>query len=313
MIADSVHRQMPSFGALAKQMAHWTSRSLLTVIVLVAGLGFGRQVLQWWAIDPPQSAAASTPASPENRLGDLGRWHLIQFSNQAWSLRRQTITGDKHVVTEQLRKNCRELLETTHFTSGLPSAKDDRFLTFLLGTTPVAQEPTRWRLYEFHEAFPMSVGIAQLPSPGRLRSEKDNTHTKSSYGIVVWAIAIPSGRQGWMLYMFLPKGTSSDKTPDSTPVPLPPETHGTLALEVADGEGTVAFRGPDRRRDWRRFYDDWFARHDWKTATTWQTTDNAWYAKFATCDGQTSADVCFNPDNRGQCSGLLVLTRNTKK
>ena len=41
----------PGFAGLAKRISAWTTRGLLTLMVLVAGLGFGRQVLKWWAAD----------------------------------------------------------------------------------------------------------------------------------------------------------------------------------------------------------------------------------------------------------------------
>ena len=59
-----VSSEPPGFAALAKRISSWTTNSLLTLLVLVAGLGFGRQVLKWWRADasPPAGRASFRPA-----------------------------------------------------------------------------------------------------------------------------------------------------------------------------------------------------------------------------------------------------------
>ena len=44
-------KQPQGMGRLALRISRWTTNSLLTVMLLVIALGFGRQVLHWWHDD----------------------------------------------------------------------------------------------------------------------------------------------------------------------------------------------------------------------------------------------------------------------
>ena len=156
-LPNLVNATMPSnrlkshdFAALAKRISAWTTNSLLTLIVLVAGLGFGRQTLKWWAADASPSSVVALPTdSPD----DLAQLHTLQFGDNSWSLRRRLVAGDKNKAVEQLRTACREVL-VTGASADKPPTGEDRFLAFLAGSTPVDQEPGKWRLYELQETFP---------------------------------------------------------------------------------------------------------------------------------------------------------------
>ena len=264
------------FAALAKRISAWTTNSLLTLLILVAGLGFGRQVLKWWAADASASPIASDrPASP---------FQTLQFGDNAWSIGRRSVAGDKKAAIEQLRVACREVLETEPSTAKPPSKAK---LDFLTGLTPVDQKAGKWRLYELHDAFPMAVGV---------NSKEDRA--------VVWGLAMPMGDRQWTLSTFQAGISTTEGHCSKCDIPLPPGGCKTLAMSAADGR-IIAFGGPDQTDEWKRFYDDWFSHHGYQTAT-WRQVGSAWCAKFA---GQGDlVDVCFGPDGRGGLRGLLVMT-----
>ena len=84
--ADSAAAPQSGFVRLARRISAWTTNGLLTVIILVAGLGFGRQVLHWWAADTRAKTASGTPSAGDG-LGDPSQPHVLQFGDQPWSLR----------------------------------------------------------------------------------------------------------------------------------------------------------------------------------------------------------------------------------
>ncbi len=268
-----------NFAVLAKRISAWTTNSLLTLLILVAGLGFGQQVLRWWAEDASASSiTVDHPTSP---------FQTLQFSNNAWSIGRRSVIGDKQTAVEQLRIACRELLEKAPTLEKTPSQKG---LDFLAGLTPVDQKPGKWRLYELQDAFPMAVGV---------NAKEDCA--------VVWGLAMPVGDQQWTLSTFQ-MGNSRSEGQIKGEVPLPPGGSQTLAMSTSDGR-IVAFSGPNRSEDWKKFYDDWSSQQGYQK-TDWRQVGSAWYAKFL--KPGDSVDVRFGPNERGDLSGLWMMTQRSR-
>ncbi len=305
MTEDPAAIKPPDFAALARRIGSWTSKCLLTLIVLVAGLAFGRQVLRWWAEDEQTTAPAQTIALPADRLGDPAAPHTIEFGDSPWSMRRQTISGDRAQAIERLRAVCREMLDTisplSPPTIKTPSEeKAAGFLATLEKTKPTAESPGRWRLYEFHETFPMIAGIAE--SPRR---------------VLLWGMAIPAGPTGWTLCVFQPIVGQVANLPQPggrqgrlATCPTPPDARKTLSLRVDGGGAIVAFVGGANPSQWISFYNDWSKKNDWRRPAAWQMIGTAWHAKFIRPDrdGGGSLDIRFGPDNRGGFSGLGMLS-----
>ena len=61
-------KQPPDMGRLARRISRWTTNSLLTVMLLVIALGFGRQVLHWWH-DDATPRGRLRKVSPHRRTG----------------------------------------------------------------------------------------------------------------------------------------------------------------------------------------------------------------------------------------------------
>ena len=172
--------QLHDFAALAKRVSAWTTNSLFTLLVLVVGVGFGRQVTSWWGAD------TSLPPTVAASVDDPAAWQMLQFGEASWSLCRRSVMGDKQEAIKQLRAACRQVLLAGPSVDQSPA--DARFLTFLAGCTPVDQEPGKWRLYELREAFPMTVGVLTRP----------NTQDR----VAVWGLAMPMGAKLWTLNTF---------------------------------------------------------------------------------------------------------------
>ena len=81
MSDDSGPQPSPSFATLARRISAWTTRGLLTLMVLVAGFGLGRQVLRWWADDAAPASPKSMPAAGDS-LGDPAKPHTVEFGDR---------------------------------------------------------------------------------------------------------------------------------------------------------------------------------------------------------------------------------------
>ncbi len=306
MAPDRLSSAAPGFAAVATQISSWTTKGLLTAIVLLAGLGFGRQILTWWAAD------ATSPGNPANgpamgALGDPRQLATIQFGDDCWSLRRRSITGDKAKAVEQLRAACREVLQAGPPAVQAPRAEEEEFLAFLSNAIPVDQKPNQWRLYEFHAALPMAVGLVRPGAIGAQTSPARGNLAQAGYRVVTWGIAVPTAEAAWTLCTYQSATASPEGSAGLVDVPLPPGGHQTLLLQSAGGR-TVAVSGPDRPAQWRRFYEDWFRRQGWRPAAGWRAFGSALVCEVRRAHRRGSVDIHFGADGRGGLSGLLLMT-----
>lgn len=301
------------YARLAKRISAITTNCLLTAIVLIAGLGFGRQVLKWWAGDGEEPVAASRAAQGTDGLGDPARLHVLQFGDQTWSLRRQSIFGDKRAAAIALRANCREVVRQGGWPTDRPPKSERELLSRLAASEPVEQESAAWRLYELDEAFPMVVGTrrpadeADRPASKRVSATADR--------IVTWGLAIPDGADAWTVCTFQPESSSGEKAGGLSEIPLPPECSRTLAMRVAGGGAILAFEGPPRPKRWIEFYNDWFSTHNWKAAGSWQHLGSGWHGRFSTPGSGPagSVDVHFGTGGRGRSIGLIMTAPSPRR
>jgi hypothetical protein len=100
------------FRGLAKRIAGRTTDLIAIGVVLVGGLTLGRQVLEWWRTDPPETVAA-TNALP----GTAGPWGAantpvqLEFGEYPLALRRETIAGDREAAMTALVSACRAAVQ----------------------------------------------------------------------------------------------------------------------------------------------------------------------------------------------------------
>jgi hypothetical protein len=298
------------FALVAQRISAWTTRGLLTLIILIAGLGFGRQVLRWWAADDNPAGGAYRPDPADGGLGDPSHPHVIQFGDQPWSIRRQSLAGTTATAADGLRGVCRELIGgQARLPIGQPEQAERDLLAKLQDRRPIEQEQGKWQLYELSEGLPMVVGTREMPAPSSAVGGSGLAQTTRR--VVIWGLAIPAGLEAWTVYTFQPV-SSSDSLPGEGPeVPLPPGSRRLVSLRTADGGAIAAFAGPEQPDAWVEFYRAWSVRHDWKPVQDWQRVGSRWHARYTSATGEppTWIDVQFGPDGRGQYTGLVVITR----
>jgi hypothetical protein len=306
MAAD---KQPRDFASIARRVTDWTTKSLLTALILVAGLGFGRQVLRWWAADRTKPAAASTPVLSD-ALGDPWQPHVLQFGDQPWSLRRQSISGDQAAAMTALQQSCRQCVAASAPASAKPSEAECRFLASLSKLKPSDEQPGKWQLYELPYGFPMVVGV-RPPPPGA-----GGQLAETPRRVVIWGLAMPAGAQTWTVLVFQPDSDAGGPIAAPSGLPIPPDSRRLVAMQAADGGAIVAFAGSERPEVWKQFYTDWFARHGWKATEKWRPTGSSWHAQYTAAAAVASAavaDISLSSDVHGQNTGLLTTSISGKQ
>jgi hypothetical protein len=331
--------QAASFGKLAKRIAGITSNSLCTAIVLVAALGIGRQILRWWSADAPRQSASPQNFEFTGGLGDPSRLHLLQFGRQKWSMARREFQGSQAGAAEQLRRDCREQIETAASPLEKPTPEQTKLLETLAKMPAIDSEPRHWQLFApDRENELILVGVkpplkeadslgATAGSPSSAQPPtKSNTAGQASSGtpqsdsvgvpesgdnnpsqVVLWGIGLPKGNDVWSLLLFIPSSGGSDSIPLLPDIPLPPKCRKILAVQAVKGGAMVGFSGPGEPASWREHFEISFARGGWKPIFPWQCTASAWYAQYRSKDKNIVVDLHFHPDSKGGMAGLAIV------
>ncbi|MGA2032691.1 MAG: hypothetical protein ABSG68_10565 [Thermoguttaceae bacterium] len=312
-MADEHHGQQaggPSFAQIAKRISGWTSNCLLTALIVVAGLGFGRQVLRWWSTAAPTTAPSPSPSDVSDNPAAV---RDLQFGNHPWVLRQQSVGGDPPTAARALRALCRDIVASARPTEQADPT-ETALLADLAGRAPVEQSPGQWQLFEFRQGFLAVLCTRYWPaaSPGPGRAGKKLA--EAAPRVVAWGLGVPAGRQAWSLYVFQPVAAQEDSrlvgpALRSGEVPIPPQSSRILSIRVASGGTMAAFAGPPRPAAWTQFYDQWFAAHGWTLRQPWGRLGTHWHVSFASSEPRPAlAEIQFAPDERGGLRGFLIVT-----
>jgi hypothetical protein len=291
---------------LAKRISVWTSRWIVSAVILIAGLAFGRQVLYWWGSDRAEDGASPPQSVAAGALGDLRAEHTLEFGDTAWRMSRQLVAVDEGQVLRELQGRCAAVLRECAAPSGEPGPAERDFLKRVAGQKPAQEQAGQWRLFALDAAFPMVIGTRKLtPSPGvpgdRLVSGGER--------VVTWGLAAPSGGKAWTLYTFQPAPPAGGESPFSE-LPTPPGSRRTLLIRAADGGAVVSFRGHDSPNECKRFVDSWLAANGWRATGQWQPNGATWSLRCtrAVDNRRDSLDVLLVSDGSGEMTGLVLRT-----
>jgi len=301
----------PSFQQLARRISSWTSRLLLSALILVVGLAFGRQVLHWWRADPVGPGLGGVLGPGTGRPGPrLDAVQVICFGRAGWTLRQRQLLGDRQSALGALRAECRRAAEVSKPSQAEPPALEERSLVARLASQlAVEREPGRWRMYELDEGVPM---VVVLTDEGIADASTEGDHlVAASAGVITWGMAVPQGDCAWTVYAFQPESSTATASSDRAKIALPPEADRVLVLETADGSSVAGFEmaGPADRA--RGVFDRWYAEHGWTATGPWQGLGEAWCRRFESQDSQRPcvADVRVGVTADGRMRGVVTSCR----
>lgn len=296
------------FALLAMRISSWTSKCLLSALILVAGLAFGRQVLEWWRADEPGSLGPPPQLAMTDGLGDPARTHQLQFGDAPWAMVRRAAVGSREEVAAVLRSSCQELTIASELPAAAAGPSEQEFLASLVRQSPVAEEPDQWQIHELHGGFPMVVGT-RAPAAAPPSTEGEQV-AEGSRRVVTWGLAVPVADEAWTLYTFHPATSADGPLADLPEIPLPPNSRKTISMRASGGGAMVAFSGGPQGGVWRPFFDRWFHQRGWRAVAKWTRSGSTWHSRYArAADRPTQTiDVQFGPDGRGRLAGLLLIT-----
>jgi hypothetical protein len=303
-------------GGLARRISRWTTNCLLTVMLLVIALGFGRQVRHWWHDDTvaQRGGKGDSPIFADTKIGTVpsgsADTEVLVFGDQNWSIRRQEFTGAPGAVPAALVQFCRTAIADVPPRGDAADAVEEDVLKRLAAEKPVAEEPGKWRLFQGSEGVPIVIGTRNVWQPAAR-----TTLAKPLYRVVIWGMAAPASTSAWTIYVFQAGGAGTGISQSMVQLPLPPGGHRLASIGAA-GNSITAFSADGGLDDpIRRFYDRWFTEHGWTAAIGWRQSGTGWQARFETSAGGTAVavDVRLSSDSKGRCTGLLMESQLESK
>jgi hypothetical protein len=287
-------------------MSAWTTRALLTLVVVVATLGFGREVVHWWHAEPDDPTLLR-PFSPAAGPDDQGQPCVLQFGSSPWSLRRQSLLGSKEQAIAALRRLGLSAMQAGPGPSEPAGDAERRFLAGLASAKPVDQQPGQWSLYQLNSVFPRVVGVrGTLPAEA---ATKGGAVALSACRVVTWGMAIPMPEGAWTMYVFSPTATSQAEGKSVEP-PIPPDGTKLLSLHVLGGGLVMSFRGRAAPESWISFYDRWLSQSPWEPIGGWQRGPGRCGLRCRERQSRSGGalDLEFVVEPQGQVTGLLMIT-----
>ena len=280
-------------------MTGWGSNLLATGVIVIAGLTFGRQVVEWWGVEP--TVAPPPAAGVALDVGRHGAAHCVRLGDFPFLLERRLLTGDKQAVLAELRSGCRRRLAEADIkaAAAAPGPAQRRMLAGLTGLQPVEEVGRTAVIYELADGpAPLAVGVVLagasqpnfVPPAGRI----DDTPRPA--GVVCWGMAVPRGPprgaagsspSDWTLFIW-----SGEQTAASTLDPLggwlPDAAERTLTVGGREGVVLTGFRLPGGAADWQAHFDRAARRRGMEIVLNWRPSHGVWFAGYRDADGATA-------------------------
>ena len=257
---------MTTFGDLAKRIYAWTSRGLVSAMILVTGLAFGRQVLQWWrAGDEPTAATQARPLDL-GQLGNPGQDHCLEFGGSDWSMVRGTASGDAEAVSRQLQAQCAEAIRSCRLPQTPPGPAECDLLRRIASQPPVMEQPGQWRLHALDVGIPVVVGTREVNEPEAAGNDKV---AKTTPRVVTLGMAAPSSEGSWITYTFQSTSPAEGGEAGIHGIPIPPRSRKLMGVRAADGAAMVTFRVSLPQEEWMRIFSSWLKEQGWQIPSGW--------------------------------------------
>ncbi len=305
-----------SLASVARQVSRRSIDLVAIALVIGASLSLGKQVLEWWGVDP---ATPQLTAPLDTLAAGTGGPMTLEFGDRPLRLTHRTITGDRPAALRTLLRGCRDALDAwaKRPEHGMPAGPTEAETQLLARTTelrPIEEQPGKWQIYQVDLPFQLLVGVGITESP-RSSATESNAELPAAPAtqrhLVSWAIMLPQSEKAWTLYAFEIKseaGTAGDETtPD---MPMPPESRRLLSMTDRSGGRFVGIAGEGTPIHWQQFYNGWFTAHGWENASGWREVGGHWSARFRHPEtaGATVVDLQFGSNEQRGTSGVICVT-----
>ena len=298
---------------LAARWGNWAANLLVSGVLVVVGLVFGREVLQWWYVDSPsppgriRSGDSPTPSMMESDAEfQFGDWPLV--------FRHGVAAADLPAALEQLKQECARTALDASSAGAPPGPAESRLLAELAPETADLELPGGGRLYLRTRPLPMAVAVnggragrerrvlawgILFPSRGVAEDGGDGTGAESGWSWYTWRTADGRGADG---------DGAGEKLEASADFPELPGGRRLLAIRLPSGETRVGYAGTATGRRWRDACQAWYVGRGWRLDGAWETAARAWSGRFQHDDPPRRAEILIRAEPSGQIQAFLNVS-----
>jgi hypothetical protein len=288
---------------IAARIGNFATNVLVSGVILIVGLAFGREIISWWRAD----AASETPTPITSVLGeynplDSSERQLLECGDFPFVLNRQDFSGDADEVVAQLRIACRHAVGSAAPLVREYSPAEQRMLAAARKLAPVEERANHWSIYQIDTPLPMVVGVRSFGSQVATAEQR----------VVSWGLAVPDAtpegepQSEWTLFTYS-SDTIAGAPPDRLIRPAPPGGQRTLSLRTERRDAVVGYTGTGTVASWIKFYDALFVGLPAQPSGDWQVGAGSWRRRFETAEME-SVNVVIRCDAANNLRSLVITS-----
>jgi hypothetical protein len=156
------------FGHFARRWGQWASNLLVSGVVIVVAIALGREVLQWWYVDPapmalgrPNNSGAPADVTLDDPLGLPGTSEELRFGELPFAFGHGVVEGKAEKAVDVLARECERAAALADAAEREPGPAEQRLLALLQGEKPrIGRRRHRWSTYVIARPVPMAVAVS---------------------------------------------------------------------------------------------------------------------------------------------------------
>lgn len=267
------------WSVVAARIAAWTSRMLVSFLVIAAALVFTSQILRWWRTPPTVPLTAIT--APQNDI-----WTSVEWVDADWTTTWYTASGPEEEVTHDLAWRMLQATSGAAIPADIPNEKELSVLRHLTEREPFLKDEKGAAVFRLNQALPIWLGVRSADGVDSAEFSRNETldsigsadpgpsRTAKAVRIVAWGFLVPLDGDLWRIALAV-SGTPPAGQRTAPEIPLPAGAEPGLTLRFGDGSMLQAFRGEHADKSaWMAHFDAWLEGRGWSADSKWQVRDH---------------------------------------
>lgn len=267
------------WSVTASRIADWTSRLLVSFLIVAAALVFTSQILRWWRV--PETPPVTAVTSPNNE-----GWTAVEWVDADWTTTLYTASGPEEEVTNDLARRMLQAAQRAAIPPDPPNEKELSVLRRLTERQPFLKGEQGSAVYRLNQSLPIWLGtrsaVKNAPAEPGQPEDLDSTGSGNDAGsantkaarIVAWGFIVPMDGDLWRIALAV-SGSNPSGRRTTADIPLPVGAEPGFTIRFGDGTMLRAFRGNHVNRSaWMAHFDHWLDRHGWSADARWQIRNN---------------------------------------
>lgn len=267
------------WSVVAARIAAWTSRMLVSFLVIAAALVFISQILRWWRT--PTTVPVTAVTAPQKDIGNSVEW-----VDADWTTTWYTASGPEEEVTHDLARRMLQATSGAAIPADIPNEKELSVLRHLTEREPFLKDEKGAAVFRLNQALPIWLGVRSaddFDSPESSRTEAlgsigsadpGPSRTAKAVRIVAWGFLVPLDGELWRIALAV-SGVPAGGRRTALEIPLPFGAQPGFTLRFGDGSMLQAFRGEHADKSaWMAHFDAWLEERGWSADSKWQVRDD---------------------------------------